>query len=213
MTRDLDPRYPGYDVLAKWDSPSWNAATRKVVAERLGRIPRRRFFTESEWALLAAVCDRLMPQPERSEPIPLVPWIDDDVYEGRTSGTRLAALPPLAECWRRGLALVEAEAQARHGRGFTALAPAEQDALLKAVDQGDVAAPGWTSFPPQAFFRKILLKTVVSIYYAHPEAWNEIGFGGPAAPRGYVRLAPDRRDPWEAEEVSGTSPAGRRGAA
>ena len=35
-------------------------------------------------------------------------------------------------------------------------------------------------------------------YYAHPSAWNEIGFGGPASPRGYVRMDFNRRDPWEA---------------
>jgi len=45
-----------------------------------------------------------------------------------------------------------------------------------------------------------VLRTAVSIYYAHPAAWNEIGFGGPASPRGYVRLGFDRRDPWEADE-------------
>jgi hypothetical protein len=57
-----------------------------------------------------------------------------------------------------------------------------------------------------------LLKTLVSIYYAHPEAWNEIGFGGPASPRGYARLGMDRRDPWEAEEVNAHTTE-RKGAA
>jgi hypothetical protein len=27
-----------------------------------------------------------------------------------------------------------------------------------------------------------------------------MGFGGPASPRGYVRMGLDRRDPWEAAE-------------
>ena len=30
---------------------------------------------------------------------------------------------------------------------------------------------------------------------------REIGFGGPASPRGYVRMNFDRRDPWEAVET------------
>ena len=38
-------------------------------------------------------------------------------------------------------------------------------------------------------------------YYAHPTAWNEMGFGGPASPRGYVRMDKNRRDPWEAAEA------------
>jgi hypothetical protein len=207
MTRDLHPRYSHYDVLDKWDSPSWNAPTRKVVAERLGNVPHRRFFTESEWDLLHAVCARLVPQPKRAPPIPLVPWIDHDIHEERTSGTRLEALPPLKACWRRGLSLIEAEAQTQHRCGFGGLGPSTQDALLRAVDRGEVGAPGWRDFPPQTFFRKILLKTVVSVYYAHPDAWSEIGFGGPASPRGYARLGMDRRDPWEAEEEVGARKA------
>ena len=31
----------------------------------------------------------------------------------------------------------------------------------------------------------------------HPWAWNEIGFGGPAYPRGYARLGPGQRESWE----------------
>ena len=72
----MSRRYQGYDVLAKWNSPSWNDATRKVVADRLDKVPRRRFFTEAEWELLNAICARLLPQPDREVPIPLVPWID-----------------------------------------------------------------------------------------------------------------------------------------
>ncbi len=40
---------------------------------------------------------------------------------------------------------------------------------------------------------------ICGAYYSHPFAWNEIGFGGPASPRGYVRMDFNRRDPWEAE--------------
>lgn len=43
-----------------------------------------------------------------------------------------------------------------------------------------------------------LLAAIVKIYYAHPAAMSEIGFGGPASPRGYVRLGADRFDGWEA---------------
>jgi hypothetical protein len=31
---------------------------------------------------------------------------------------------------------------------------------------------------------------ILSGFYSHPWAWNEIGFGGPAYPRGYMRLGP-----------------------
>ena len=38
---------------------------------------------------------------------------------------------------------------------------------------------------------------VLSAFYSHPWAWNEIGFGGPAYPRGYARLGAGQRESWE----------------
>ncbi len=46
--------------------------------------------------------------------------------------------------------------------------------------------------------------------YSHPHAWSEIGFGGPANPRGYVRMTFDRRDPWKAAEAHGDDTRGRK---
>lgn len=46
----------------------------------------------------------------------------------------------------------------------------------------------------------LLVQDVVDAYYAHPYAWDEIGFGGPAYPRGYMRLEGGRPEPWEVEE-------------
>ena len=37
-------------------------------------------------------------------------------------------------------------------------------------------------------------------YYAHPYAWDEIGFGGPAYPRGYFALNNGAPEPWEPRE-------------
>jgi Gluconate 2-dehydrogenase subunit 3 len=71
---------------------------------------------------------------------------------------------------------------------------------LRAIQHNDARSPSWQGLPPKQFFSSLLLRAAISIYYAHPAAWNEIGFGGPASPRGYVRLGFDRRDPWEAEE-------------
>ena len=34
----------------------------------------------------------------------------------------------------------------------------------------------------------VVMRAVLSAFYSHPWAWNEIGFGGPAYPRGYMRL-------------------------
>ena len=200
MDDDFTSLYPTYDVLSKWDTPSWNDVTRDVVAKRLNQIPPRRFFDERQWATLVAVCRRVVPQPERKDPVPIAPFIDAKVYEGEGSGTRYASLPPERECWTRGMDAIEAKSQHRCGRSFDVLEPVEQDLILRAMEKGDVEAPAWTGLPSQGFTKHVLFREIVGIYYAHPAAWSEIGFGGPASPRGYVRLAENRRDPWEAEE-------------
>ncbi|SKA39187.1 gluconate 2-dehydrogenase subunit 3 family protein [Consotaella salsifontis] len=200
--KPFETPYPTYDVLGKWDSPSFNDQTRRVVADRLSNPPARRFLEEAEFALLRAVIDVILPQPERDEDrrIPVEAFIDEMLFANRGSGTRYADAPPMREAWRRGLAGIEQEARRRHGKGFESLSNDRKQALLHAIDQGDVDPQAWEGLKPQRFFRHVLLKESVKIYYAHPYAWNEIGFGGPASPRGYVRLGSDMRDPWEARE-------------
>jgi hypothetical protein len=193
-------RYPGYDVLDKWSSPSFDTLTRGVVRDRLHRPPPRRFFDEAQWALVAALAARLAPTPLRGEPVPIVAWIDAMLHEGRGEGFRAEGAPPLCEAWRRGLAGIAAESAGRHGRPFAELEPEAQDALLRAIQSGEVDEARWSGLDARRFFTDTLLKTVVGVYYSHPAAWSETGFGGPASPRGYVRIGLDERDPWEAEE-------------
>lgn len=188
-------RYPGYDVLEKWDSPSFDDVTRDVLADRLDRVPERRFLDEGEWALLEAVVARLLPQPDRADPIPVTPWIDRMLAEDRGEGFRRESEPPMRTLWREGLAALAAEAP-----GFARLPSAEQDALLGRVQRGEVRSDRWRAVDPKRFFAQ-LLRAAAGVYYAHPAAWNEIGFGGPANPRGYVRLGFDERDRWEAREA------------
>lgn len=198
---DFKTPYPTYDVLDKWDSPSWNDQTREVVRKRLEELPPRRFLTIEQWSLLEAIVDRLVPQPDRKPPVPIVPWIDEMLYRNLGPGYRYADMPPLRDAWRQGLDAIAAETRNRHGKSFQQLAPDEQDAILRDVEQNRVERACWGELPAGGFFSHHLLKEVVGIYYSHPDAWSEIGYGGPASPRGYARLGFDERDPWEAKEV------------
>jgi hypothetical protein len=194
--------YPHYDVLDKWDTPSFNEATRRTLAHRLQYRPPRRFFDEREFALLRAIIDTVLPQPERGEEerIPVEYFLDEKLHDNATDGTRPADMPRQQEAWRIGLRAIDDEARDLFGRDFVALSPEERHRVLEKVDAGDGGEKHWTRFSGKRFFRHVLMRQSVKIYYAHPLAWNEMGFGGPAAPRGYVRLGPDMRDPWEAEE-------------
>jgi hypothetical protein len=190
--------YPGYDVLAKWDSLSFNAATREVLASRLAEPPAFRFFDAEEADLLQAIVERLLPQPDRTNPIPVARWIDAYLFEGKDQGYRHARLPSRAETWRRGLAGIAAEAERRFDVPFVQLGPERQDAALQAVQRGDTDPDAWGGLDPRRFFVDDLLTLAAQLYYTHPDAWSEIGFGGPASPRGYVRMGFGERDPWEA---------------
>jgi Gluconate 2-dehydrogenase subunit 3 len=199
----MSERYPGYDVLNKRNSMSWNDQTRKVIDQRLALDPDRHlFFSDEEWPTLRALCDRIVPQTTvRAHPIPVAAMVDEKMYTNAGDGYRYASLPPMRETWRQGLAALDAESRDRHSLRFHELEPLQQDAILKAVQDGKVTNRAWRDLPPKSFFTKRLLHDVVSSYYAHPTSWNEIGFGGPASPRGYVRMNFDRRDPWEASEA------------
>ena len=105
--------YAGYNVLDKWASPSFDAPTREVLDRRLHRIPERRFFSEEEWRLLEAIVERLIPQPDRAEPIPLTPWIDRMLADDIGEGYRFDGEPQLQDAWCSGLAGIDAEARRR----------------------------------------------------------------------------------------------------
>jgi len=196
----VSERYPGYKVLGKWHSPSFDDVTRKVLARRLDAVPERRFLNVEEWELLEALAALLIPQPERAAAIPIVPWIDAMLADGDGSGSRRTGEPHDAEVWRTGLAAIENEARRRHGVRFTAIETPMREMLLREV-QSSVVSNGWTGVAPKRFLIEFVLKTMTGIYYSHPHAWSEIGFGGPASPRGYVRFQLDKHDPWEAEEA------------
>lgn len=196
----MSGRFPGYDVLAKRQTPSWNETTRRVIDARLALPREPRFLAPEEFRTLDAICGRIVPQPADRPPVPLAALVDAKLYDDSGDGYRDHRLPPLREAWRRGLAGIEAEARRRHNVGFAQLDEAEQDALLRAVQDGKIAGD-WRGMPPQVFFAKRLLFDTATLYYGHPTAWSEIGFGGPASPRGYVRMDFDRRDPWEAVEA------------
>ena len=203
-------RYPGYDVLAKRQTPSWNEPTRRVVDQRLAVSREPRFFTEAEYATLVAVCGRILPQPAGRPPIPVAALVDEKMHKGEGDGFRNVALPPMGEAWRRGLRALDEAARGTHGTRFHALEAADQEALLRRMEGGEVDAAALGGMPAAMFFKERLLSDIVRAYYAHPSAWNEIGWGGPASPRGYVRLGANRRDPWEPVEAKGGDEAAVR---
>ncbi len=197
--------YPAYDVMAsdKW-AHDWDEKTRRLVLDRIRNVPARSFFTEAEFATLEAICRQLLPQDDRPLElrIPIAPFIDQRLAKGEGNGYRYEGMPWDAEAYRRGLAGIDEVSHGLFGREhFTDLGHLEQEKVLAAIEDGDPPGDAWQHLAAGRFF-KLLMQDATEVYYAHPAAWNEIGFQGPASPRGHVRLALGKRDPWEAEETS-----------
>lgn len=195
-------RYPGYDVMSKRDGQSWNDKTREVIDARLATEPRPEFFSADEWKTLYALCDRVMPQPQGRARAPLGAYVDRQLLKGKTKGYRLAGMPQPGEAWKRALAALDEVAQRSHGRTFALLTESDQDAMLARMAAGSFEAEAMRGMPSKTFWTSHVIHDVVGAYYAHPSAWSEIGWGGPASPRGYVRLGLDRHDAWEPEEAT-----------
>jgi Gluconate 2-dehydrogenase subunit 3 len=129
-------------------------------------------------------------------------YVDRQLLKGKTKGYRFADMPQPAEAWKRALAALDEASVREYGRPFAFLTGQDQDAMLRQMAEGSFEADAMRGMPPKTFWTSHVIHDVVGAYYAHPNAWSEIGFGGPASPRGYVRLGLDRRDPWEPEEAA-----------
>jgi hypothetical protein len=196
--------YTGFDPLA--ESDHWEHRTREVVLQRVRHVPPIRFFTEHEARTLDVVADRIVPQDDRDpgQRVPITPFVDQTLFDDDTDGFRKADMPWEQDAWKWGLAGIDETSQARFGSEFAALPAEQQDDVLSAVQSGQAKGPTWQRLPAPEFFSK-LVQQVVATYYAHPTAWAEIGWPGPASRRGYMRTAYGRFDPWQprpAHEVS-----------
>ena len=202
--RDLDQPgyYVGFSTLAQ--SRSWDQATRRVVEIRVAEAPPIRFLSTGEASLLEAVIDRLIPQDDRSaaKTIPILPFIDERLYENALNGFRYEDMPSDREAYRLAIQAIGEMTQARFGQSFIELTVQRQELILKSLHDGrpDPIHPIWAQLPVRRFWT-LLMEDCVSAYYSHPWAWDEIGFGGPAYPRGYMRLENGLPEPWEKDEV------------
>jgi hypothetical protein len=191
-------RFPDYDVLD--EVRRWDEVTAGVVLARLDPFPDHSFFTPPEFATLRALLDVLLAQ--REEPrIPVARMVDQRLALGETDGWFYEDMPPDGEAWRRTLAFVDLDARAEFGRAFAELEWDQQTSLVQGVQDAEdyhglSAGHVWSLWTRYA----------CAAFYSHPWAWNEIGFGGPAYPRGYKAIGVDQRERWEVREVDARDP-------
>jgi Gluconate 2-dehydrogenase subunit 3 len=191
----LESRFPGFDVLSQ--ARHWDQVTADVVLGRTGPPPVLKFFTAAEEACAAALLDQLTGQNEEPR-VPVLQMIDARLAAGETDGWRYADMPEDSQAWRDTLSYLDADAALRCGTAFADATPVEQMALLQAVQ--DLGSGEWHGLPA-AHVWSLWTRYACTAFYSHPSAWSEIGFPGPAYPRGYKNTGVGKREPFEVQDA------------
>ncbi|MCY0906035.1 gluconate 2-dehydrogenase subunit 3 family protein [Arthrobacter sp. H14-L1] len=183
----LDPsagggRFPGFDVMAQ--SKHWDEVTTSVVVSRLGMPPDIRFFRGTEEATASALCDQLLDQ-QKPPRVPVVNMVDARLADEQTDGWHYDGMAPDGQSWRDSLAALDEDAMAHSGCTFAEAPWEAQSAILQAVL--DLGSKPWHGTPAARIW-SLWTRYACTAFYSHPWAWDEIGFPGPAYPRGYKNL-------------------------
>jgi hypothetical protein len=188
-TPQMIGRYPDYDVFDAEDT--WDAATAKVVAERMSHRSgdALRFFSAAEAPTLRAFCDVVMAQDDDPR-VPVAELVDDKLAAGKLDGYQYADMPDDRDTWHIALAGLDEVARSRYGAGgFGDLDIEARHAVVDQFAHGSLTSPALGQLNVKRAW-SVCMRMVLAAFYSHPWAWNEIGFGGPAYPRGYMRLGP-----------------------
>lgn len=194
-TQGRRERFPGFDAVGQ--SEHWDQVTTGVVLSRIGMPPDIRYFTPSEQATATALCDQLLDQHD-DRPVPVVHMIDARLAEKQTDGWRYEDMPEDGQAWRASLAALDTEADERHEAPFARCTTDQQAAIIQAVQ--DLGAKPWHGLSA-AHVWSLWTRYACTAFYSHPVAWNEIGFPGPAYPRGYKNSGIDAREPFEVTDA------------
>ena len=186
----LDNRFPGFDVLGQ--APHWDQVTADLVLSRTVTPPALTFFTPAEQRCAGALFDLLLDQPS----VPVLAMIDARLAAGETDGWRYADMPEDGQAWRDTLAYLDGDAHERFVTSFAGASRAEQAELVQAVQDAD----RWHGMPAGHVW-SLWTRYACTAFYSHPAAWAEIGFPGPAYPRGYKNAGMDAREPFEVRDA------------
>jgi Gluconate 2-dehydrogenase subunit 3 len=191
-------RFPGFG--APGQARHWDRVTADVVTARVGSPPVVKFFSETEEACARALLDLLTGQrePDGDLAIPVLEMVDARLDAGQTDGWRYADMPEDGQAWRDTLAHLDADADRRCGTSFADAPEADQVAVVQAVQ--DLKSGDWHGLPA-AHVWSLWTRYVCTALYAHPFAWAEIGFPGPAYPRGYKNAGVGKLEPFEVRDA------------
>ena len=194
---ELDTHYPDFDVLAS--EKEWDSNTKEIVKKRLGPFPENKFFNSKEATFISIIAQHIAYDGREDITAWIVHHLDTKLYSGIGEDQRKFGIPPAKDLIRNGLKALDRGAQLLYKKDFGSIQKNEQYNLILDLAKGTAPkVPEWSKAPQKEFFKK-LASMIISAYYSHPDIWSEIGYAGPAYPRGYIRVELEITDPWEAK--------------
>lgn len=197
----MTARFPGFHVVSQ--RHHWDPATAGVVLARLAPPAALRFFDPHEQATCDALAHQLLDL-EEDNPVPVVAMIDARLAEGQTDGWHYADLPRDGDAWRQSLAHLDDDAFVRCGHSFAEADPSDQAQIIDGVETHDDDL-AWHGLPARRVW-SLWTRYACTAFYSHPFAWDEMGFPGPAYPRGYKNAGVDKREPFEIADAQPEDP-------
>ena len=205
VTPQMIGRYPDYDVLSAMDT--WDGATRRVVLARLEEPGPLRFFDASEEPTLRAFCDIALAQ-DADPRIPVAEMVDRKLADGEFDGYQYAGMPDDRDTWHMVLVGLDEAARDGGAESFAAASIKDQEFIVGRFAKAQLYGGTWEKLNVKRAW-SVVMRGALGAFYSHPWAWNEIGFGGPAYPRGFMRLGGvANREPFETRGATSEDPAG-----
>jgi hypothetical protein len=201
-------RYPDYDVMDALGS--WDDATAKIVLARLEPPGPPRFFTPAQQPTLRAFCDTVLAQDEEPR-VPVAAAVDAKLADGRLDGYQYVDMPDDRDTWRLVLGGLDYTTHQAYRCGFAQATTRRREHVVGEFAKGRLLGGPWDELNVARAW-SVVMRAVLTAFYAHPWAWNEIGFGGPAYPRGFMRLGgpgrqgPGVREPFETAGATDRDP-------
>jgi hypothetical protein len=208
VTPQMVGRYPDYDVFDA--RGTWDAATAALVEARMRHRAGDplRFFSADEAPTVRALCDVCTGQ-DADPRVPVAELVDEKLAAGRLDGYQYADMPDDRETWHLVVTGLDEVAERRYrASGFADLPEEAKEAVVGQLAKGDLSGGAWDKLNVARAWA-VCMRMILAAFYSHPWAWNEIGFGGPAYPRGYMRLGPTSvLEPHERPGATSEDPVG-----
>jgi hypothetical protein len=192
--------YPDFNVMD--EKNQWDPHTQKIVSKRMKiqTLYPFQYLTKQEANTLTQLCSILL----GDDRYPVISYVvyhfDSTLKAGIGESQRKVSVPKQSILIRDGLALLNRVCIDMYGSSFDELKEETKKEVVCELILGNLSLQtSQKSIPVKDFMQKILNEATAA-YYSHPIIWSEIGYAGPAYPRGYVRTEFRLTDPWEAKK-------------